>query len=171
MFRGRLVAETHSVAETTQLAAALAAELRARDAICLFGDLGAGKTTFVKGVLSALGADERIVTSPTFTLENRYPLHGTHGIATAVHADLYRMEGRVEEDLCASLLEAREEGALVLVEWAEALSEYLAPCYNLRLSLAHQTAAKSTTRILELSHTRDKLAPSLASAWTKERSA
>lgn len=167
----RLVAETHSVLETTRLAAALAAELRAGDAICLFGDLGAGKTTFVKGVLSALGADERIVTSPTFTLENRYPLHGTHGIAEAVHADLYRMEGRVEEDLCASLLEAREEGALILVEWAEALSEYLAPCYNLRLTLARGAAARSTTRRLELSHTRDELAPALNSRWRGKRSA
>jgi len=167
----RLIVTTHSVAETMQLAAALATELRAGDAICLFGDLGAGKTSFVKGVLSALGADERIVTSPTFTLENRYPLHGTSGITMAVHADLYRMEGRVEEDLCASLLEAREEGALILVEWAEALSEYLAPCYNLRLTLAQGAAAKSTTRTLELSHTRDGLAPSLDSAWGGERSA
>jgi tRNA threonylcarbamoyladenosine biosynthesis protein TsaE len=164
-----LVAETHSVAETTQLAVALAAELHEGDALCLFGDLGAGKTTFVKGVLSALGADERIVTSPTFTLENRYPLSGSRGIALAVHADLYRMEGRVEEDLCASLLEAREEGALILVEWAEALSEYLAPCYNLRLTLAPGALAKSTTRMLELSHTKDELAPGLVSAWRGER--
>ncbi len=167
MFLRRLSAETHSVVETVGLAEVLAAQLLPSDVVCLSGDLGAGKTTFVKGVLAALGADERIVTSPTFTLENRYPLTGPSGISLVVHSDLYRMDGRVEEDLYASLLEAREEGALILVEWAEAIRELLAPCFHLQLTVGAQGAGQSTLRELVLTHSEDEFAPALVEGWTR----
>jgi tRNA A37 threonylcarbamoyladenosine biosynthesis protein TsaE len=65
---------SHGVEQTRALAAIVATELQAGDVVCLEGELGSGKTTFVVGLLEALGGDPKAVSSPTFTIENRYPL-------------------------------------------------------------------------------------------------
>ena len=74
--------------ETEALAAALAAQLRPGDVVVISGDLGAGKTTFVRGACRALGVTGR-VTSPTFTIARRYE----DGRVPISHVDLYRLEG------------------------------------------------------------------------------
>lgn len=106
-----------SLRSTAALARKMAPSLTGREVILLSGDLGAGKTTFVRYLAEALGLDPAWVSSPSFTLLQRYPA-GERGIALS-HVDLYRIAraGDLEslglEDLLAS-----ED--LVIVEWPEA---------------------------------------------------
>jgi tRNA threonylcarbamoyladenosine biosynthesis protein TsaE len=103
---------THSPDETFALAAGLAASLRPGTFVLLRGDLGAGKTVFVRGLASGLGVDPDGVTSPTFVLVQHY-----RGRIPLIHADLYRLEtAAAVEDLG---LEELESGAVVAVEWAD----------------------------------------------------
>ena len=106
-------AHTHSPEETERLAAGLAAQLEPGDVVLVSGDLGAGKTTFVRGACRALGVSGPVV-SPTFTIGRRYP-----GRVPVAHLDLYRLDG----------LEAEEPGflddyltadAVAFVEWPAA---------------------------------------------------
>lgn len=89
MFRRQ---QTSSSAQTEALAAELASTLAAGDVVLVEGELGAGKTTFVRGACRALGIDG-IVTSPTFTIGQRYP-----GRVPVAHVDLYRVPDLEEED-------------------------------------------------------------------------
>jgi tRNA threonylcarbamoyladenosine biosynthesis protein TsaE len=110
---------TRSVNGTLALGETLAEILRAPKVVVLHGELGAGKTTLVKGIAVALGAAEAAeVTSPTFTLAHAYA-----GVKVRVyHLDLYRLE--TERELLTVGLEemASEPDALVLVEWGEKFS-------------------------------------------------
>jgi len=103
-----------SVEETWALAARFARELKSGDVVCLEGDLGAGKTTFVQGLAAALGVGGR-VTSPTFCLVQEH--RGVDG-ALLVHMDLYRLRG--EDDVLAIGWEDYlSDGAILAVEWPE----------------------------------------------------
>src|ERR1700760_3417137 len=84
--------DTSSSAQTEALAAELASRLAPGDVVLVEGELGAGKTTFVRGACRALGVDA-LVTSPTFTIGQRYPGH----VAVA-HLDLYRVADLADED-------------------------------------------------------------------------
>jgi tRNA threonylcarbamoyladenosine biosynthesis protein TsaE len=84
--------QTSSSAQTEALAAELASTLEAGDVVLVEGELGAGKTTFVRGACRALGIDG-IVTSPTFTIGQRYP-----GRVPVAHVDLYRVADLRDED-------------------------------------------------------------------------
>ena len=104
---------------TTRLGASIAGGLRAGDAVALWGDLGAGKTTLARAILKALGVSED-VPSPTFTLVQSYDTE-----PAISHYDLYRLKsGRELEEL--GLEEALADGA-VLVEWPERVPEALPP--------------------------------------------
>src|SRR3954462_2304377 len=85
--------ETAAAAETEALAAELAAALRPGDVVLVSGDLGAGKTTFVRGASRALGV-EGAVTSPTYTIGQVY----AGAEAEVAHLDLYRLESLEDED-------------------------------------------------------------------------
>jgi tRNA threonylcarbamoyladenosine biosynthesis protein TsaE len=97
-----------------------AAVLRPGDIVLLSGPLGAGKTTFTKGVARGLGVVER-VTSPTFTMVRQHDAHNDQGITTLHHCDVYRVEN-LGEVLDLDLGELVEESAVVLVEWGELAS-------------------------------------------------
>lgn len=84
--------QTSDPAQTEALAAELAAGLRAGDVVLVEGELGAGKTTFVRGACRALGVDG-VVTSPTFTIGQRYPAR-----VPVSHLDLYRVADLGDED-------------------------------------------------------------------------
>jgi tRNA threonylcarbamoyladenosine biosynthesis protein TsaE len=101
---------TSGAAETEALGAKLAGGLQPGDVVLVEGELGAGKTTFVRGACSALGVSAR-VTSPTFAIGHRYP-----GAVPVAHLDLYRLaslDGE-EEDLLADYLGA---DTVTFVEW------------------------------------------------------
>jgi tRNA threonylcarbamoyladenosine biosynthesis protein TsaE len=106
----------------------LAAGLRGGDAIALVGDLGAGKTTFVTGVVAALGGGD--ATSPTFALVHEYA-----GRLVVWHADLYRVERAAElAELGLDELVGDPRG-VVIVEWADRFA--VLPDDHLRIELRH----------------------------------
>ncbi len=108
------VIETRSEEETSAVAARFARSLRPGDVVLLFGDLGAGKTAFVRGLARGLGASAEDVSSPTFTLIQEY--RGSSG-ATLQHVDLYRLSPAEVDDL--GLDELISGDAIVAIEWAE----------------------------------------------------
>lgn len=111
--------ETKSAAGTVAVGRKLAEQLTPPKLLILRGDLGAGKTTLVKGIATALGAAEADeVTSPTFTLVHEFAGTLNGKPVKLLHLDLYRLESeRQLESL--GLEEMRAEDAIVLVEWGE----------------------------------------------------
>jgi tRNA threonylcarbamoyladenosine biosynthesis protein TsaE len=106
---------TQSEADTTRAAREIAATLQAGDVVLLFGDLGAGKTAFVKGLAAGLGVAPEQVSSPTSTLVQEY----RGGRVALFHVDLYRLtDPREIDDL--GLDEIAADGVLA-IEWAEKL--------------------------------------------------
>jgi tRNA threonylcarbamoyladenosine biosynthesis protein TsaE len=110
---------TVSADETEELAGRLAGRLDPGDVVTVSGELGAGKTTFVRGACRALGVTGR-VTSPTFTVGHRY-----RGSVDVSHLDLYRFRGLSSAEW--GDLEPYFEGAVVFVEWPEAGGAALPP--------------------------------------------
>ncbi len=110
------VVRTESEAGTSNLGARLAASLEPGAVVLLTGDLGAGKTAFVRGMAEGLGIDPEEISSPTFTLIQEY-----RGRRLLTHVDLYRLEGPELDDL--GLEELGSAGAIVAIEWAEKLHE------------------------------------------------
>lgn len=101
---------TESAAETERLGEELAVELRPGDVVLVSGELGAGKTTLIRGAARALGVSEP-VTSPTFTIGHRY-----RGRVPVSHLDLYRLEDMGAEDP-ALLDDYLGPEAVAFVEW------------------------------------------------------
>jgi tRNA threonylcarbamoyladenosine biosynthesis protein TsaE len=120
--------ESDSPEETERLAGRLAAELTAGDVVLVEGELGSGKTTFVRGAARALGV-EGPVTSPTYTIGHRY-----RGRVDVSHLDLYRFEGMSHAEW--GDLEEYFEDAVVFVEWPQAGAGFL-PAEKARVSLQH----------------------------------
>jgi len=104
---------TSSAAETEAQGAALAARLRPGDLVLVFGEVGAGKTTFVRGACRALGVTAP-VTSPTFTIGRRYD----DGRLPVSHLDLHRLGGLADEDP-ALLEDYVGPDRVAFVEWPE----------------------------------------------------
>ena len=131
-------AVTASPEETESLAAELAARLAPGDVVWVEGDLGAGKTTFVRGAAHALGVTEP-VSSPTFTIGHRY-----EAPVPVAHLDLYRLAGIHAEEW--GDLEPYFDGSIAFVEWPEAGEGWL-PAARLAVTLAH---VDPTHRSIEL---------------------
>ena len=110
-----MIRESNSESETRAIAAALAPTLQPGAVLLLSGDLGAGKTAFVRGLAEGLGIDPDEVTSPTFTLVHEY----RGGSLPLIHVDLYRLDRAeldeigLDQDLAAT--------GVTAVEWAERL--------------------------------------------------
>ena len=117
----KILIETHSEDATRQLGKKIGTLIRKPMAIALIGDLGCGKTAFVKGLAEGLEVPaEYYITSPTFTLINEYP-----GRFKLFHADLYRLVGISDfEDI--GLDEILQDQAVIAVEWADKMREALA---------------------------------------------
>src|SRR6188508_482730 len=121
--------ESGSAEETEAIAARLARSLAPGDVVLVSGELGAGKTTFVRGACRALGVEER-VTSPTYTIGHRY-----RGRVDVSHLDLYRFNGVSPAEWAD--LEPYFEDAVVFVEWPAAAAGWL-PETRLAVTLLHR---------------------------------
>src|SRR5579863_7261704 len=112
---------THSEEETIELGRRIARTLPRRAVVLLIGNLGAGKTTLAKGIVSGLGAaPPEEVSSPTFTLIHEY------GEGRVYHIDLYRLD-RPEQIATLGLEEIFDRDAVVLIEWGERFPALMPP--------------------------------------------
>lgn len=111
---------SRSPTETFAYGQVVAGELKPGSVVALRGDLGAGKTHFVKGVAAAFGADPDEVTSPTFTLVHEY----VGGRLPIFHFDWYRLEDS-DEVLRIGLDDYLSEAGVVLIEWADKFPKLL----------------------------------------------
>ncbi len=129
---------TASPEETEALAARLAARLEPGDVVALSGDLGAGKTTFVRGAARALGVTGP-VSSPTFTIGHRY-----ESATPVAHLDLYRIAGLDPEEW--GDLEPYFDGTVAFVEWPEHGADWL-PRARVTVTLGHVDESHRSVRI------------------------
>jgi tRNA threonylcarbamoyladenosine biosynthesis protein TsaE len=121
---------SHSEEETAAVARDLAARLTAGTVLLLSGDLGAGKTAFVRGLAQGLGVDPEEVSSPTFTLVHEY----RGGRLTLFHADLYRLERVETDDL--GLQDADVAAGVLAVEWPERLGRPITGATSISIEIA-----------------------------------
>ena len=144
--------QAETAEDTREVGEALSAVLRARDAVVLTGELGAGKTTLVQGVARGLGV-EGTVASPTFTLVKEYT-----GILDVAHVDVYRLD-RMQDVVDLALEEVGGGDGVLLVEWGDAI-ESLLPDDRLRIELNPQDpAGRSEIRRITVS--------SVGAAWAE----
>jgi len=132
---------SHSPQETEALGKKLGRNARAGLLIALSGDLGAGKTQFVKGLAQELGFAGR-VHSPTFTLVNEY----VGGRLTVFHLDLYRLETR-EQILSAGIEEFLQPNGVTVIEWAERMLDSgmtLRDFKKIQIDIINETERKIT---------------------------
>jgi len=125
--------ESGSAAETEAVGARIAADLAPGDVVVVSGDLGAGKTTFIRGACRALGV-EGPVTSPTFTIGQRYA-----GRVPVSHLDLYRLAGLDDEDP-ALLDDYLDQASVGFVEWPAVAGPRLAGRRVVAVGIEHLDA-------------------------------
>lgn len=107
--------------ETTKIAKTIAEKVKNGGFVCLFGDLGSGKTIFTKGIAQALGIDKFSIKSPTYTYVREYKARDIN----LYHIDLYRLE-EIDELLWHQIEEIlHNKKNIIIVEWADRLKEYL----------------------------------------------
>jgi tRNA threonylcarbamoyladenosine biosynthesis protein TsaE len=132
---------TANVAETEAVAARLVGRLAGGAVIALHGELGAGKTQFVRGLVRGLGGEPRAVSSPTFALLNVYP----GGRLTVYHLDAYRVAGS-EDFEAIGFSELLQQEGVVAVEWPERIAPLL-PDHTVHVRLV---AMDETSRRIEI---------------------
>jgi len=129
--------------ETVKKGREFAKGLKPGSVVALYGDLGAGKTQFVKGVCQALDVKE-VVNSPTFTIVNEY-----HGTLPVFHIDLYRMNN-VDEIFGIGFDEYLESGGVCLVEWAEKLNGIMPERrYDVKMSVVDNSTREITVAFID----------------------
>jgi tRNA threonylcarbamoyladenosine biosynthesis protein TsaE len=133
----RVVVVTRTAAETICLGERLGAVAEPGDLVCLYGELGAGKTQLAKGIARGLGVAS-VVNSPSFVLVAEYA-----GRLPFFHVDLYRLAD-VGEAIAAGILDDRRAAGLTVVEWAERIAELLPAA---RLDVRIEGAADEPRRI------------------------
>jgi len=117
-------------AATLAFAVAFAPRIRAGQVLRLDGPLGAGKTTFTRGLVAGLGGDVTTVASPTFTLLNRYDC-----TPPMIHLDAYRLSG--PGDLAGLGFDDLMEGALAVIEWSDRVAAALTGWPGWKLRFEH----------------------------------
>ena len=125
---------TRTAHDTRAVGAAIAPLLRIHDVMVLTGELGAGKTTLVRGIASGLGASEHVA-SPTFTLVREY----VTGRIPIAHVDVFRLD-RVQDVVDLALDELEDGACVLIVEWGDAVDELL-PDDRLRVELTSEDPA------------------------------
>ena len=131
---------THSETETQEVARRVAAGLKPGNVLLLSGDLGAGKTAFVRGLAEGLGIDPDEVSSPTFTLVHEY----RGGRLTLYHADLYRVDRAAADDL--GLEEMGIADGVLAIEWPDRLSHTIPGATMVTLEIVDDTTRRIRIR-------------------------
>ena len=127
---------TKNIEETNHIAKDLADKLQGGETIALSGNLGVGKTVFVKALAKALGIKEE-VTSPTFVLMKVYDIKHKH-IRQFVHADCYRLDG-VEDLKDIGLSDFMEDNTVIVIEWADKISNLPSNVINVKFDYITDT--------------------------------
>ena len=127
---------SHSEDETIALARELAGHVRAGDVLLLRGDLGAGKTAFVRGLAAGLGIPPEYVSSPTFTLVHEYK----GGRLLLYHADLYRLERTAAADIGLEVLGVRD--GILAIEWPDRLVHPMPGAMEVQLEMLDDTTRR-----------------------------
>src|SRR5688572_32430820 len=127
---------TRSEEETEEVARGLAPTLRAGDVLLLSGNLGAGKTAFVRGLARGLGVDGGEVSSPTFTLVHEY----RGGRLTLYHADLYRLDRASTDDL--GLEEMGVADGVLAIEWPDRLTHVMAGAMPITIEIIEESTRR-----------------------------
>jgi tRNA threonylcarbamoyladenosine biosynthesis protein TsaE len=133
-----VVVRSGSQEETEELGARLAAQLDPGDVVGITGELGAGKTTLVRGAARALGVTSPVA-SPTFTIGHRH-----QGRVPVAHLDLYRLDGLDEEGWAD--LESYFDGTIAFVEWPERAAGWLPPL-RAAVTMSHLDETSRSIRI------------------------
>jgi tRNA threonylcarbamoyladenosine biosynthesis protein TsaE len=149
-----VVVRSRSAEETRRIGLALGAAARPGDVLLLEGAFGVGKTVLVQGLAAGLGVEEAI-TSPSFVLmvehRGRLPLY---------HVDLYRLDGRLDDELLDSLDDYQDAGGVCAIEWPESLPpELRAGATTIRL-----TAVDDATRELQIESPDERLSSAVRAA-------
>jgi tRNA threonylcarbamoyladenosine biosynthesis protein TsaE len=129
---------TSSEEETQNAARALASELSPGAVLLLTGNLGAGKTAFVRGLADGLGIDPEEVSSPTFTLVHEY----RGGRLPLYHADLYRLDRAATEDL--GLEEMGVKDGVLAIEWPDRLTHEMDGAREITIEIVDDTRRRIT---------------------------
>ena len=129
---------TRSEEETAAVARDFAATLRSGDVLLLSGNLGAGKTAFVRGLAHGLGIAPDEVSSPTFTLVHEY----RGGRLTLYHVDLYRLDRAATDDL--GLEEMGVADGVLAIEWPDRLTHELPGARTIALDIVDETSRRIT---------------------------
>ncbi len=115
---------SHSEADTLSAALEFSKELQIGDIVAFLGELGSGKTLFIKGICNFFKVEE-IITSPTFTIMNQYTGYLNHSELTIIHLDLYRIKN-LNELIEIGFIEATSTpNAIILIEWADKAKELI----------------------------------------------
>ena len=111
---------TNSEKETFEFAKNIARTLTGGETLCLIGDLGSGKTSFVKGLAAGLGID-KIITSPTFVLMKNYDVETGHApsLRKLVHIDAYRLSKGADLEAIGVREYLNNPSVIIVIEWAD----------------------------------------------------
>jgi tRNA threonylcarbamoyladenosine biosynthesis protein TsaE len=137
-----MIIESRSVEETIEIGKKFAEKLSIGDVICLEGDLGAGKTHFVKGVAEFFNINADKVSSPTFTLINEYP-----GEIPIYHFDCYRLETE-QQALEIGVEEYLYGDGISIIEWPSKIKG-LIPKDAIQIEIKHLDSSKRSINILD----------------------
>ena len=137
------IIETNSPEETKDLARSLAPMLKEAGVIALAGELGAGKTCFVSGLVQALGS-EAVVSSPTFSLVNCYPAESL----VIYHFDMYRIDNYSDLE-STGFFDHLSEEALLIIEWSEKIELFL-PAERTQITFVNQGEGRRKITVQEL---------------------
>ena len=127
--------------DTAELAENIESEKFPNMVICLIGDLGSGKTVFVKAFANSLGIDEHI-TSPTFNIIKEY----NSGEMPLYHMDVYRLDGKVDD---LGIEEYYTKGGITIIEWSDTITDYLP---DKRLDIKFRVVDENTRSITLIPH-------------------
>jgi tRNA threonylcarbamoyladenosine biosynthesis protein TsaE len=143
---GRVVYLTSSADETIKLGVDLGLKAKPNTVFCLFGDLGAGKTTLIKGIVEGVtGISHAEVNSPTFLYLNQY-IPKEQKKSVVYHFDLYRLKG-CQEFLSMGFEEYLFAGGVACIEWSERIEEIL-PTSTIQIHLVAEDLEKRKISIL-----------------------